>query len=219
MHVNAEGIDLNEWKETLDNKGIPADLDSFISQMKSLNLPNCVFIDNTASERPTHYYEEIFRSSISIVTCNKIANSGSYSQYKTLRDTARNHGVDFYYETNVGAGLPIVRTLKDLMMSGDRILRIEAILSGTISFIFNNFNGESSFHDVVEKAQKMGFTEPDPRDDLNGTDFMRKMLILARDAGYPLEASDVKLDAILPQSCMDAKSVEDFYAELKKADE
>lgn len=219
MRINLEGIDLNQWAEELDQKGVEADLGSFISQMKELNLPNCVFIDNTASAKPTEHYAEIFRSSISIVTCNKIANSGSYSQYKTLRDTARNHGVDFYYETNVGAGLPIVRTLKDLMMSGDRILRIEAILSGTISFIFNNFNGESSFHDIVEKAQEMGFTEPDPRDDLNGTDFMRKMLILARDAGYPLEAADVKLDAILPQACMDAKSVEDFYKELKKADE
>jgi aspartokinase/homoserine dehydrogenase 1 len=219
MLINAEGIDLRNWAEDVNQKGEVADLESFISQMKMLNLPNCVFIDNTASEKPTHHYEGIFQSSISIVTCNKIANSGSYKQYKVLKDTARSHGVDFYYETNVGAGLPIVRTLKDLMMSGDRIIRIEAILSGTISYIFNNFNGERSFHDVVKKAQELGFTEPDPRDDLNGTDFMRKMLILARDAGYPLEAGDVKLDAILPQACMDAPSVEAFYEELKKADD
>ncbi len=219
MLVDAEGIDLNDWKEALDQKGMAADLNSFISQMKELNLPNCVFIDNTASESPTQYYEEVFRSSISIVTCNKIANSGSFKQYKTLKDTARNFGVDFYYETNVGAGLPIVRTLKDLMMSGDRIIRIEAILSGTISYIFNNFNGESSFHDVVLNAQKLGYTEPDPRDDLNGTDFMRKMLILARDAGYALEATDVKVDAILPQACIGAHNVEAFYEELKKAED
>jgi aspartokinase/homoserine dehydrogenase 1 len=219
MLIDVEGVDLNEWREALDQKGMAADLSSFISQMKELNLPNCVFIDNTASESPTQYYEDIFRSSISIVTCNKIANSGSFKQYKTLRDTARNFGVDFYYETNVGAGLPIVRTLKDLMMSGDRIIRIEAILSGTISYIFNNFNGESSFHDVVLKAQKLGFTEPDPRDDLKGTDFMRKMLILARDAGYALEATDVKLDAILPQACIDAPNVEAFYEELKNAED
>lgn len=219
MHINEEGIDLNYWAAELDQKGVEANLVSFISQMKALNLPNCIFIDNTASEVPTHHYEEIFRSSISIVTCNKIANSGSYSQYKALKDAARSHGVDFFYETNVGAGLPIVRTLKDLMMSGDRILRIEAILSGTISYIFNNFNGDASFHDVVATAQQLGFTEPDPRDDLSGTDFMRKMLILARDAGYALEASDVKLDAILPPACIEAASVDDFYKELKNADD
>lgn len=218
MYLNTNGIGLSTWKETLDEKGEPSNLEAFVCQMKALNLPNCVFIDNTASEKPTLHYEEIFRSSISVVTCNKIANSGSFEQYKTLKDTSRTHGVDFYYETNVGAGLPIVRTLKDLMMSGDRIIRIEAILSGTISYIFNNFVGASSFHDIVAKAQQLGFTEPDPRDDLKGTDFMRKMLILARDAGYSLEASDVKLDAILPQSCVDAPSVDAFYEELKKAD-
>lgn len=219
MMIDSEGIELKNWEEKLNQKGIKADLDVFISEMKAMNLPNCVFIDNTASEIPTKYYLEIFRSSISIVTCNKIANSGSYEQYKNLKNTARNHGVDFYYETNVGAGLPIVRTLKDLMMSGDRILRIEAILSGTISYIFNTFKGESSFHDIVMKAQALGYTEPDPRDDLKGTDFMRKMLILARDAGYPLEATGVNLGAILPQACIDAPSVEAFYEELKKADE
>ncbi len=106
---------------------------------------------------------------------------------------APDHGVDFFYETNVGAGLPIIRTLKDLMMSGDRVSRIEAILSGTISFIFNNFKGDASFHDIVKVAQEKGYTEPDPRDDLSGKDFMRKMLILARDAGYPLEAKDIEL--------------------------
>jgi aspartokinase/homoserine dehydrogenase 1 len=136
-----------------------------------------------------------------------------------LRDTARKHGVDFFYETNVGAGLPIVRVLKDLMMSGDRLVRIEAILSGTISYIFNNFVGDASFYDVVKNAQKLGYTEPDPRDDLGGVDFMRKMLILARDAGYVIEPSDVDLGAILPEACLNADSVDDFYTELLKADQ
>ncbi len=219
MYIDTEGIDLSDWAAVLDSQGETAELEGFVSQMKALNLPNCVFIDNTASEQPTHYYEEIFQSSISIVTCNKIANSGSYKQYKLLKETARSHGVDFYYETNVGAGLPIVRTLKDLMMSGDRIIRIEAILSGTISYIFNNFDGKSSFHDIVKNAHQLGYTEPDPRDDLNGTDFMRKMLILARDAGYAMEASDVTLGAILPQACINAPNVDSFYEELKNADE
>src|SRR5690606_17318083 len=180
--------------------------------------PNCVFIDNTASVAPTKHYVELFQSNISVVTCNKIANSGTFEQYKDLHENARKHGVDFFYETNVGAGLPIVRTLNDLMTCGDRIIRIEAILSGTISYIFNNFAGDASFYEVVKTAHALGYTEPDPRDDLRGTDFMRKMLILARDAGYALEADDVQIDAILPESCLNASDVESFYEELKKAD-
>ncbi len=219
MLFNSEGIQLQDWKARLDQFGEQANLDTFVSRMKAMNLPNCVFVDNTASEHPIHHYEEIFQSNISIVTCNKIANSGRYAQYKLLKDTARRHGVDFFYETNVGAGLPIVRVLRDLMLSGDRIIRIEAILSGTISYIFNNFNGEVSFHDVVKKAQQLGYTEPDPRDDLKGTDFMRKMLILARDAGYALEPEDVRLGTILPDACLQASSVDDFYHELKSADD
>lgn len=218
MLFNGEGITLDSWQEELTNKGEPANLEQFISRMQKLNLPNCVFVDNTASTEPTKHYLKIFESNISVVTCNKIANSSSYEQYKRLRDTARKHGVDFYYETNVGAGLPIVRTLKDLMTSGDRIIRIEAILSGTISYIFNNFNGDASFYDVVKSAQALGYTEPDPRDDLRGTDFMRKMLILARDGGHTIEAEEVKLGAILPEACLSAPSVEEFYQELKNAD-
>jgi len=219
MLFNSEGIDLGSWKEHLQQDGEQADLDGFVDRMRAMNLPNCVFIDNTASEYPIMHYEEIFRSNISIVTCNKIANSGRYSQYRLLKDTARRHGVDFFYETNVGAGLPIVRVLRDLMLSGDRIIRIEAILSGTISYIFNNFNGDVSFHDVVKNAQELGYTEPDPRDDLKGTDFMRKMLILARDAGYSLEPEDVQLGSILPDACIQAASVDEFYRELKAADD
>lgn len=218
MLFDTAGIALDHWKNTLGSQGEPAHLDTFIQRMQQFNLPNCIFVDNTASIEPTTHYLKLFESNISVVTCNKIANSSSYEQYRLLRDTARKHGVDFYYETNVGAGLPIIRTLKDLMTSGDRIIRIEAILSGTISYIFNNFIGDASFYDVVKTAQALGYTEPDPRDDLRGTDFMRKMLILARDSGLALEASDVQLGAILPQACLNAPSVEAFYDELKKAD-
>ncbi|SKB80532.1 bifunctional aspartate kinase/homoserine dehydrogenase I [Daejeonella lutea] len=216
MYFDPDGIDLENWETTLDSAGQTADLSAFVEKMKNLNLPNCVFADNTASLKPIEFYHEIFSSNISIVTCNKIGNSSSYSQYKLFKDTARTHGVDYFYETNVGAGLPIVRTLKDLMVSGDRVLSIEAILSGTISYIFNNYKGDVTFHDIVKQAQEKGYTEPDPRDDLKGTDFMRKMLILARDAGYPLEAEDVHIESMLPQSCIDAQSVDEFYAELKK---
>lgn len=216
MLFNEEGVKLDDWSNELDKEGEVANLAVFIEHMQNLNLPNCVFIDNTASTLPTTYYLEVFESNISIVTCNKIANSGDYSQYQALKETAKKHGVDFYYETNVGAGLPIIRVLKDLMLSGDRITKIEAILSGTISYIFNHFVGASNFGEVVKQAQELGFTEPDPRDDLSGTDFMRKMLILARDAGFPLETEDVKLEAILPKVCMEAESVDAFYQSLQE---
>ncbi|HLR49499.1 MAG TPA: bifunctional aspartate kinase/homoserine dehydrogenase I [Candidatus Sphingobacterium stercoripullorum] len=216
MLFNEEGVNLDDWSNELNKEGEVANLAVFIEHMQNLNLPNCVFIDNTASTLPTTYYLEVFESNISIVTCNKIANSGDYAQYQALKETAKKHGVDFYYETNVGAGLPIIRVLKDLMLSGDRITKIEAILSGTISYIFNHFVGASNFGEVVKQAQELGFTEPDPRDDLSGTDFMRKMLILARDAGFPLETEDVKLEAILPKVCMEAESVDAFYQSLQE---
>ncbi len=215
MLFNANGIDLQTWESELQENGQQANLKDFVNQMKVMNLANSVFVDNTASEAPIPFYKEVFESSVSIVACNKKGNSAEYAQYKTFKETAKKFGVDFHYETNVGAGLPIIGTLQSLMMSGDRIDRIEAILSGTISFIFNSFQGEKAFHEIVKEAQDLGYTEPDPRDDLNGMDFMRKMLILARDAGYPLEASDVSIDNILPEACLKATSVEEFYQELK----
>jgi aspartokinase/homoserine dehydrogenase 1 len=218
MVFDDNGLSLENWQETLETSTETAELELFVARMKEMNLPNAVFIDNTASPKPIAFYEEIFKSNISIVTCNKIGSSGSYEQYRKFKDAARSHGVDFYYETNVGAGLPIIQTLRNLMLSGDRIIKIEAILSGTISFIFNNFKGDANFHDVVKTAQEKGYTEPDPRDDLSGMDFMRKMLILARDAGYPLEASDVKLENMLPKAAIDAGTVAEFYEALQAED-
>ncbi|MFV0173297.1 bifunctional aspartate kinase/homoserine dehydrogenase I [Empedobacter falsenii] len=214
MMFNENGISFSDWKNALDDSKIDANLDQFIEQMKQLNLPNCVFVDNTASAEVPKYYKRIFEHNISVVTCNKIANSSSYESYKELKNTARKYGIDFLYETNVGAGLPIISVLKDLRMSGDEILKVEAILSGTISYIFNHFKGEKTFAEVVKEAQELGYTEPDPRDDLSGIDFMRKMLILARDNGYQVEAEDVIIDTILPKSCLEAKSVSDFYQAL-----
>ena len=219
MLIDVDGIDLENWREALTSSLKEADLPAFINEMKKLNLPNCVFIDNTASAYPSQFYKDAFEANISVVTCNKIANSGDYVAFADLRDTAQKHGVDFYYETNVGAGLPIIKTLNDLMVSGDKISKIEAILSGTISFIFNNFKGDANFYDVVKTAQEKGYTEPDPRDDLGGIDFMRKMLILGRNAGLAIEAKDVKLGAILPENCANAPSVEDFYNELKNSND
>jgi aspartokinase/homoserine dehydrogenase 1 len=218
MVFSSDGLSLENWQEDLEKNGEQANLEEFVERMKSMNLPNCVFVDNTASPLPIAFYDKCFKANISVVTCNKIGNSSSYAQYRAFKDNALQAGVDFFYETNVGAGLPIIRTLRDLMVSGDRVQRIEAILSGTISFIFNNFKGDASFHDVVKMAQEAGYTEPDPRDDLRGTDFMRKVLILARDAGYAMEASDIVIDNILPQSCLDAQTVDDFYTALKNED-
>ena len=215
MLFDSNGIDLNNWEQNLAEQGEQANLTEFVGKMRTMNLANSVFVDNTASEAPIALYKDIFESSVSIVACNKKGNSADFAQYKLFKNTAKKYGVDFHYETNVGAGLPIIRTLKDLMVSGDRIDKIEAILSGTISFIFNNFKGDKGFYDTVKEAQELGYTEPDPRDDLNGKDFMRKMLILARDAGYPLEESDVKIDNILPDACLKAESVEDFYTQLQ----
>lgn len=215
MLLSPNGIDLEQWEEALNVQGETANLEDFVTQMKAMNLPNCVFVDNTASPIPVPFYQGIFEASISVVTCNKIGNSASFEQYKTFKDTARKYGVDFYYETNVGAGLPIIRTLKDLMMSGDKVARIEAILSGTISYIFNHFKGDAAFHEIVKEAQEKGYTEPDPRDDLNGKDFMRKMLILARDAGYAFEEKDVSIESMLPEACLQAPTVEEFYHQLE----
>ena len=215
MLLKPGGIDLNNWEQELNEQDTVASLPEFIKKMRAMNLPNCVFVDNTASQNPVDFYLDILQSSISVVTCNKIGNSADYEQYAAFKQASRTYGVDFFYETNVGAGLPIIRTLRDLMLSGDKISRIEAILSGTISYIFNNYKEGVLFHEIVKEAQDKGYTEPDPRDDLNGKDFMRKMLILARDAGYPLEEKDIELQNMLPPSCMAADTVADFYKELE----
>jgi aspartokinase/homoserine dehydrogenase 1 len=186
--------------------------------MKEMNLPNCVFIDNTASPKPIGFYEEIFKANISVVTCNKIGNSGLFAAVQNVQGYRACPWGRFLLRNQRGRRLAYHQYLKNLMSSGDRIQRIEAILSGTISFIFNNFKGDANFHDVVKEAQEKGYTEPDPRDDLSGKDFMRKMLILARDAGHEMEEADVDIESVLPKACLEAQTVEDFYAALKAED-
>lgn len=219
MFFKEEGISLVNFKKLMDEKGNVSSLNGFINEMISMNLSQSVFVDCTSNEEVVKHYEKILDNSISIVTPNKIANSGSYLQYERLKAKSNKRNVKFMFETNVGAGLPVINTLSDLMHSGDRILKIEAVLSGTLSFIFNNYNATNRFCDIVNEAQKRGFTEPDPRVDLSGMDVARKLLILARESGLPMEMKEIKIEQILPEACMKAKSIEKFYEELEKAND
>ena len=218
MLHDADGIDIASWQNLLAENGHAGDVYLFMQKAIDMNLPNSVFIDNTGSPVVADLYPRLFENSLSVVACNKIGVSGPLERYQVSKRLAAHYGVDFWYETSVGAGLPIIKTLYDLLISGDRILRIEAILSGTISYIFNNYRGNRSFAEVVREAQNKGYTEPDPRDDLTGLDFARKMLILARENGLELEIDDIQVQPLLPPACMQANSVEAFYQELEAAE-
>ncbi len=218
MLIDSNTIDPTKWETKLFSEGSKTNLNNFIDEMKSLNLPNSIFIDCTASDEVVARYSEILDSSISIVTPNKKANSGSYKDYLQLKHSALKHNVRFLYETNVGAGLPILSTLKDLVSSGDKVLKIEGVLSGTLSFIFNSFNNGKTFSQIVKEAKEKGYTEPDPREDLKGMDVARKLLILAREAGLTLELKDIKVQNLVPVKARATKSVEDFFKKLKEFD-
>jgi aspartokinase/homoserine dehydrogenase 1 len=208
------GTDLHNWRQLLADA--PA---TSLSEVTDLilrqNLRNTIFVDTTASKDVADVYESLLKKSVSVVACNKIACSSDYERYALLKDLAREFSASFLFETNVGAGLPVINTLNDLMQSGDSINRIEAVLSGTLNYVFNNYDGTRSFASVVRQAQKEGYTEPDPRLDLSGTDVARKILILAREAGYKIEIDDVKNEQFLPASCLQG-DVEDFYNEMER---
>lgn len=218
MLFDMEGIAPKEAKSRLLTEGENANLSDFVAKIQQANLPNSIFIDCTASLLPVKEYETLLESSISIVTPNKIANSGSMDTYLKYRYLSHKYGGKFLYETNVGAGLPVIGTLKGLMQSGDEVQRIEAVLSGSLSFIFNNFVGDVAFSDIVAQAQQKGFTEPDPRDDLSGRDVARKVLILSREIGNIIELTDIDIENILPQPCIDAPDVPAFFGALRAAD-
>ena len=214
-----DGISLDTWEERLDNSEAQMRAEDFVLQMKQANLPNSIFVDCTDSDAIASLYKDILSASISVVTPNKKANSGPLSVYHELKQTARRANVKFFYETNVGAGLPVINTLNDLRFSGDEILKIEAVLSGTLSFIFNSFTKGKKFSEVVKEAKSRGYTEPDPRDDLTGEDVARKLLILAREMGLPLEEEHVSVENLVPEVCKDSRSVEEFFELLSEADE
>jgi len=190
-------------------------IEEFTDEIIRLNLRNSVFVDVTASERVAGMYEKLLLKSISVVACNKIACSSPYEHYKKLKDLSSEYNANFLFETNVGAGLPVIGTLSDLLRSGDKVHRIEAVLSGTLNFVFNNYDGKRLFADVVKQAQDEGYTEPDPRLDLGGTDVMRKIMILARETGEEIELNEIANNSFMPESCMQG-TVEDFYKEMRK---
>lgn len=215
--LDGEGVDLEAYKTNLPESA-ETNVSLFTDAIIDENQRNSIFVDVTASPVVVETYEKLLKKGISVIACNKIAASSGYENYSRLKHLAREYGTNFFFETNVGAGLPVIHTLNDLVRSGDQINRIEAVLSGTLNFVFNNYDGKQKFADVVRQAQAEGYTEPDPRLDLSGTDVARKILILARESGHKLEMEDIVNSGFLPASCLTG-SVDDFYVELVRHDE
>lgn len=218
MEFDEEGIDLKKWKEVLDHSEERMNMQNFVQKMDDMNVINSIFVDNTATQKISQYYKAILERSIHIVTPNKIATSSSYEEYANLKRIAQRNNVTFGYETNVGAGLPVISTLQNLINSGDKIKKIEGVLSGSLSFIFNEFDGKTPFSEVVLRAKELGFTEPDPRVDLSGTDVKRKIIILSRETGLKIEPEEVVIRPFLPDECMEAENTEAFLSCLKDQD-
>ncbi|MGM5471252.1 bifunctional aspartate kinase/homoserine dehydrogenase I [Flavobacteriaceae bacterium LMO-SS05] len=218
MVFNDNGLSLDDWKTQL-KVGDKANLQGFFDQVKHLNMRNSIFVDITASQDVSNLYPDYLRQSIAVVACNKIACSSDYQRYSDLKRLSRKYNASFLFETNVGAGLPVIDTLHNLIVSGDKITSIKAVLSGSLNFVFNQFDETTKFHDVVKLAQKEGYTEPDPRIDLSGVDVGRKILILARESGAELNLEDIKNESFLTKANLESHSVEDFYKTLKDGED
>jgi aspartokinase/homoserine dehydrogenase 1 len=214
MHFDPDGIPLANWSDLIAD-GEKMDKDAFLDKMYGLNMRSSIFIDNTASDDIPQLYQTILGNNVSIVTPNKVACSANQETYDELKRISRKFNSRFLFETNVGAGLPVISTLNDLIQSGDRIKKIEAVLSGSLNFIFNNYDGTRSFKEIVKIAEVEGYTEPDPRVDLSGKDVMRKILILIREAGMQMEIEEIENEDFIPRPCMEADSIEEFYQLLE----
>ena len=211
-----EGISLENCREQLAHSA-PSDLNRLRDEVIGMNIFNSVFVDCTASSDVAGLYQEFLEHNISVVAANKAAASSDYATYQKLKSTARQRGVKFLFETNVGAGLPIIRTMNDLLNSGDKILKIEAVLSGTLNFIFNKISADVPFSETVRLAKEEGYSEPDPRVDLSGKDVIRKLVILAREAGYRIEQSDVEKHLFVPDSFFRG-TLDEFWKNLPSLD-
>ena len=212
--IDVEGIDLSNWRDQLA-VAPTGTIQDYVAAILELNLRNSIFVDLTAHASVADTYAQLLSKAVSVVACNKIACSSPYAHYAKLKSLSRTYHAAFLFETNVGASLPIIGTLNDLIRSGDKVNKIEAVLSGTLNFVFNKYNGTTSFAKVVKQAQEEGYTEPDPRLDLGGIDVMRKVMILAREAGHPLEMEAIENEPFLPAACFNG-SVADFYEEMEK---
>ena len=213
MVFEPAGIDLENWSSKLD-QGEKADKDLFFEKTKVLNMRNAIFVDNTAHPIIAGTYAHYLKNNIGVVTCNKIACADELANYQNLKKLSRKYNAPFLFETNVGAGLPIIDTLNQLIASGDQVHSIQAVLSGSLNFVFNSFNKKISFREVVEQAMQEGYTEPNPKIDLSGIDVARKILILARESGFAMELADIENNSFLPQACLDTKTNEAFLASL-----
>ena len=218
MALRDDGIELGKWESVLKPRGDGKTIDDYVARIKTRNLHNTIFVDCTASGEVAESYPDLLASNISVVTANKLGMAGSWKLYETIRDAQRSSNARFLYETNVGAGLPIINTLNDLKNSGDKIIKIEGVLSGTLSYIFNELRKGGKFSEIVRKAKKAGYTEPDPREDLSGADFARKFLILGRELGYKIDYEDVKCESLVPESLRGEMSVDVFMEELSCVD-
>ena len=217
MLLDAQAIDLGRWRAAFATESAPLDLEAFVAHVRAEHLPHAVIIDCTSSAAVTRHYADWLRRGIHVITPNKKANSGSLASYRELRAAARAESRHFLYETNVGAGLPVINTLRDLIHTGDRVLSVEGVLSGTLSYIFSEYTEGKAFSDVVRAAKERGFTEPDPRDDLSGMDVARKLVILGREMGLELELSDVSVKSLVPKE-LGASSINDYLRELPSQD-
>ncbi len=218
MALDLGGIPFDGAKGRLEASEQSADLHRFVDGIRAFNLPNSVFVDCTATDAVPAVYERVLRSNVAVITPNKKANAGPMPQYLSLKKSAQQHNTQFLYETNVGAGLPIINTLRSMVTTGDRIRRIEGVLSGTLSFLFNSYDGTVPFSELLRQARDMGYTEPDPRDDLNGHDVGRKLLILAREAGNTLEFEDLSIENLVPEAARGVDTVEGFFEALRPFD-
>lgn len=217
MLLGERTLDLSNWKEDLNGEGTDADIERFAEHVLAEHLPHAVLIDATSDAGVAARYAEWLGRGINVITPNKKGNTGTLAQYRAVREAARRRGRYFLYETNVGAGLPVIHTLRDLLDTGDEVLRIEGVLSGTLSYIFNTFDGVKPFSQVVREAHARGYTEPDPRDDLSGMDVARKLVILAREMGMGIELEDVEVESLVPRD-LRASTVEEYFDNLGRHD-